>query len=72
MWLRKNNVLGNGSVLIVTALMKERFIEFTGSQIMENVFTSVGGTFKILKELQPVMRLSIVFKCYPEASACPL
>jgi hypothetical protein len=37
--------------------MKKRFIEFIGSQIMEKVFTNFGGTFEILKELQPVMRL---------------
>jgi hypothetical protein len=45
MWLRKNNILGDGSVLIATALIKERFIEFTSSQIMENDFANVGGTF---------------------------
>jgi hypothetical protein len=45
MWLKKKNVLGNGSVLIVTVLMKERFTEFTGSQIMEKFFANFGGTF---------------------------
>jgi hypothetical protein len=38
--------------------MKECFIEFTGSQIMQNVFANVGGTFKILKELRQA-RVSI-------------
>jgi hypothetical protein len=45
------------------------FIQFIGSQIMEKFFTNFGGTFKILKELQSVMKS--VFQCYPEAKAYP-